>query len=197
MGIGYIALSGFGAKCGLDGWSMDGWTIEHYWTLLNTIEHYWTLFYTIEHYWILVNTIEHHGNRLYCFIRLRCKMLTGWSGVEWSGYPLDCYDYLSTCGANKSKQIFGGMEHLPFCFIHPRWYRFSSCFLMCQEVESKQIKRNSKITQHWKKKKIGSVIVINSAPLLVTISSYGEEWIQRRQNKLHWQPVHGFKIWHI
>ena len=118
-------------------------------------------------------------------------------GVGDAWYLLDCYDYLSTCGANKSKQIFGGMEHLPFCFIHPRWYRFSSCFLMCQEVESKQIKRNSKITQHWKKKKIGSVIVINSAPLLVTISSYGEEWIQRRQNKLHWQPVHGFKIWHI
>ena len=38
MGIGYVALGGFGAKC-----------------------------------------------------------LTGWSG--WSGYPLDCYDYKSTCGA--------------------------------------------------------------------------------------------------
>ena len=35
---------------------------------------------------------------------LLSKMLgDGWSGVEWmDGYPLDCYDYLSTCGANKS-----------------------------------------------------------------------------------------------
>ena len=22
----------------------------------------------------------------------------------WSGYPLDCYDYKSTCGANKQKK---------------------------------------------------------------------------------------------
>ena len=28
-----------------------------------------------------------------------------WSGVEWSGYPLDCYDYQSTCGANKKKIV--------------------------------------------------------------------------------------------
>ena len=31
-------------------------------------------------------------------------MLSGWmDGVEWSGYPLDCYDYQSTCGANKDR----------------------------------------------------------------------------------------------
>ena len=33
-------------------------------------------------------------------MRLRSKMWTGWMG-EWSGYPLDCYDYQSTCGATK------------------------------------------------------------------------------------------------
>ena len=26
--------------------------------------------------------------------------MDGVDGVEWSGYPLDCYDYQSTCGAN-------------------------------------------------------------------------------------------------
>ena len=26
--------------------------------------------------------------------------MSEWMG-EWSGYPLDCYDYQSTCGANK------------------------------------------------------------------------------------------------
>ena len=32
---------------------------------------------------MLVNTIEHHGNRLYGFMRLRSKMLSGWwSGVD-------------------------------------------------------------------------------------------------------------------
>ena len=38
---------------------------------------------------MLVNTIEHHENRLYGFMRLWSKMLSGvewvmeWSGVEW------------------------------------------------------------------------------------------------------------------
>ena len=31
------------------------------------------------------------------------KYLTGWMG-EWSGYPLDCYDYQSTCGAKTKKK---------------------------------------------------------------------------------------------
>ena len=30
---------------------------------------------------------------------LLSKML---DGVDWSGYPLDCYDYKSTCSANKT-----------------------------------------------------------------------------------------------
>ena len=29
------------------------------------------------------------------------KCLSGW--MEWSGYPLDCSDYQSTCGAKKVK----------------------------------------------------------------------------------------------
>ena len=41
--------------------------------------------------YILLDGLGHHGNRLYCFMRLGSKM---WTGVgEWSGYPLDCYDY--------------------------------------------------------------------------------------------------------
>ena len=31
--------------------------------------------------------------------------MDGVDGVEWSGYPLDCYDYQSTCGANKLQLI--------------------------------------------------------------------------------------------
>ena len=31
-------------------------------------------------------------------VELLSKM-SEWSGVEWSGYPLDCYDYQGTCGA--------------------------------------------------------------------------------------------------
>ena len=27
------------------------------------------------------------------------------SGVEWSGYPLDCYDYVTTCGAKKEEDV--------------------------------------------------------------------------------------------
>ena len=46
-------------------------------------------------YIYIVIWLEHHGNRLYGFMRLRSKMSEWmeWSGVEWSGYPLDCYDY--------------------------------------------------------------------------------------------------------
>ena len=33
-------------------------------------------------------------------VGLLSKMLDERMG-EWSGYPLDCYDYYSTCGANK------------------------------------------------------------------------------------------------
>ena len=44
--------------------------------------------------YILLDGLGHHGNRLYCFMRLGSKMLTGVDGwMEWSGYPLDCYDY--------------------------------------------------------------------------------------------------------
>ena len=35
----------------------------------------------------------HYGNRLYGFMGLRSKMSDWMDGVEWSGYPLDCYDY--------------------------------------------------------------------------------------------------------
>ena len=29
------------------------------------------------------------------------------SGLDWTGYPLDCYDYQSTCGAKKNLfQVF-------------------------------------------------------------------------------------------
>ena len=35
-------------------------------------------------------------------VALLSKRGSGWSGVEWmDGYPLDCYDYLSTCGAKR------------------------------------------------------------------------------------------------
>ena len=40
---------------------------------------------------ILLNGLGHHWNRLYGFMRLQSKM-SEWMG-EWSGYPLDCYDY--------------------------------------------------------------------------------------------------------
>ena len=26
-----------------------------------------------------------------------------WSGLDWSGYPLECYDYWSTCGAKNEE----------------------------------------------------------------------------------------------
>ena len=31
------------------------------------------------------------------------KCLTGWNG--WTGYPLDCYDYKSTCRAKKGSRL--------------------------------------------------------------------------------------------
>ena len=34
------------------------------------------------------------------------KCVSGW--MEWSGYPLDCYDYQSTCGAKNA--IYGEGE---------------------------------------------------------------------------------------
>ena len=36
------------------------------------------------------------------------KCLTGWSGVD--GYPLDCYDYQSTCGAKNSGGETGNLS---------------------------------------------------------------------------------------
>ena len=27
--------------------------------------------------------------------------MSEWTGLDWTGYPLDCYDYQSTCGAKK------------------------------------------------------------------------------------------------
>ena len=42
----------------------------------------------------VVSWVGHHGNRLYGFMRLQSKMLSGvdgWSGVD--GYHLDCYGY--------------------------------------------------------------------------------------------------------
>ena len=42
----------------------------------------------------IVRWLGHHGNRLYGFMGLRSKMsewMDGW--MEWTGYPLDCYDY--------------------------------------------------------------------------------------------------------
>ena len=41
----------------------------------------------------VVRWLGHHGNRLYGFMGLQSKMWDWVSGVEWSGYPLDCYDY--------------------------------------------------------------------------------------------------------
>ena len=42
-----------------------------------------------------VTWLGHHVNRLYGFKGPQSKMLewSGVDGVEWSGYPLDCYDY--------------------------------------------------------------------------------------------------------
>ena len=37
-------------------------------------------------------------------VELLSKMLDGWMG-EWSGYPIDCYDYWSTCGAKSIAYI--------------------------------------------------------------------------------------------
>ena len=28
--------------------------------------------------------------------------MSEWTGLDWTGYPLDCYDYQSTCGAKKT-----------------------------------------------------------------------------------------------
>ena len=43
-------------------------------------------------------------------------MWTGVDGVEWSGCPLDCYDYQSTCGAkNESVCSFDQSGTSGFC----------------------------------------------------------------------------------
>ena len=39
--------------------------------------------------------LDHDRIRLYGFMGLLSKML------DWTGYPKDCYNYLSTCSAKK------------------------------------------------------------------------------------------------
>ena len=85
MGIGYIALSGFGAKCGLDGWM-----------------------------------------------------------GEWSGYPLDCYDYQSTCGAKKKNN---GQPTRIFCTSKISWNKISDWLPIIFDFGSvnweEQLKKNT------------------------------------------------------
>ena len=57
------------------------------------------------------------------------KGVTGWvdDGVEWSGYPLDCYDYFCTCGAKRG--------HCCMCLILARekiYMLLSSRPVICQ-----------------------------------------------------------------
>ena len=54
------------------------------------------------------------------------KCLSGWMG-EWSGwYPLDCYDYKSTCGAKNCVHLCAYCKAANFC--HPALSSFISCF---------------------------------------------------------------------
>ena len=57
---------------------------------------------------MLVNTIEHHGNRLYGFMGLQSKMLTGWviGFEEEAGVMRNAMTTRAPGGANKlSKKI--------------------------------------------------------------------------------------------
>ena len=55
------------------------------------------------------------------------KCVSGW--MEWSGYPLDCYDYWSTCGANNNNllQLVGDWHFLTvsrhFVLLHGKLIR--------------------------------------------------------------------------
>ena len=55
---------------------------------------------------------------LFRFMGFRAK-----SGTEWTGYPLDCYDYWSTCGAETISLQFHVSICLPRIGLFPRHIR--------------------------------------------------------------------------
>ena len=75
-------------------------------------------------------------------------------GVEWSGYPLDCYDYKSTCGA-KNAMTFSRVHSM--C-LHEEHFRLTPC-----QKRKKSLRAEETVLCSWRKQKVASV---NGNPLL-------------------------------